>query len=450
MKKMLSVFLVLVMLFTCAFSAVSLAETAETLTETQQSELAAALEWLMKDISEENYLQIFSWDKDTILEKLEEYDQPQGTITKEEIAEHLAPVFSMLSLIAGMAESEDGGKGIAEMMGGLFGGLMGGLSDESAGSFDWGIEWGGEDSDGIIASDFNGTFWENGDMTLEATYQDGHYSIVIYGVEPALFYQGELDPETWNVVSVSTGDPEMDKTQPDHGAATFSVPQEGVMIWKKADGEEVAFTQIIDPLDGSRWFGNEKLVTIEWLGFSNYEVKIEELGLTFVEWDYLCVLDEEKDVLDGSGQKTEYGSEVYADSPVTFEFRDGRTKLIWTDETEPAAKEGLTFEAVERVLGDSGIWEADDVTVFTSWLDKYYDVTVFMGEKVYEYLCTYDWETSTLTAVDPAAIDFDSLSLNLEKDSFISTATFVLETDDTLVWHDDSGLAGDGIALKHW
>ena len=281
-------------------------------------------------------------------------------------------------------------------------------------------------------------------------FDNGCYTIVITGVEPVLFYQGILDEDTFDVVSTSTGDPEMDETQPDHGVATFFVHMDGVMIWKKADGEEVTFTQIIDPLDGSRWFGKDKQATITWLGDLNYEVRIADLASVYDEWDYLCVLDEKKDVLEGSGQKTNFSNVIYSDSPVTFAFQDTRTRLVWTDEAEPAAKEGLTFEAVDRLLASSSWGDIETIMIYTSWMDRYYHVQVFYHENVYEYLCTFDRETNTLTAIDPAGIDFDSFSLYMDKDNFTSTGTFVLETDDTLIWYDDSGVAGDGIAVNPW
>lgn len=80
MKKLFSLFLILAMLFTCAFS--SLAETAESNDALKQAEMEALMQWLSAQITEEEAEQVLTWDRDTILKKLEGYGQPLTYITK--------------------------------------------------------------------------------------------------------------------------------------------------------------------------------------------------------------------------------------------------------------------------------------------------------------------------------------------------------------------------------
>ena len=65
MKKLFSLFLILAMLFTCAFS--SLAEAAESNDALKQAEMEALMQWLSAQITEEEAEQVLTWDRDTIL-----------------------------------------------------------------------------------------------------------------------------------------------------------------------------------------------------------------------------------------------------------------------------------------------------------------------------------------------------------------------------------------------
>ncbi|MBR0218281.1 MAG: hypothetical protein IJQ33_03680 [Clostridia bacterium] len=462
MKKTLSLFLVLVMLFTCAFSAVSLAETTGALTEAQQLELATVMEWLLRDISQENYTEIFSWGKDDILQKLEDYDQPLETLTKEEIADQLAPVISMLGLFAGLAESEDGGEAIAGMLGGMLGGLMGGAMGGAMGDadslFSLGDDWisdFGEDEDEESEEDYEPDYtayyydmlWVNGETKLESVYQDEYYKIAITEGDKELAYLCELDAATGIATGIGTGDPDTTEAQPDHGVATFYITEDDQLVWKKADGEEVFFTGYESPLSGLIGYVDGKDVTLVWMG-NHLEVIVQQDDDL---WVYACPPNEETDVLEGSGyfENLETG-ETAEGYQGTFVFQNDRAQLVWTDAQIPEAQNGLTFAMYEPLLVNDP-WMAEEADIFVTAMDGYYEMHIYTQPDFneYDYLCTYDRATRTLTALDPSTIDFDSLSMELYRGIFTTTATFVLEDDGHLVWHDDTGVSGEGVVFQH-
>ena len=433
MKKTLSLLLALVMALTLAFSAVSLAEE---LTEAQQAEMAKVMSWLMEGIPENEYTQIFSWDRDTILKKLEGYGQPLETITKEEIADQLLPVFSMFSLFTSAADSENGGEAVLGLVSGLLGGE--GL-DEGF------IEWEDEEDydDGPdIDWNFDGPYWVSGNMILQSVWMDDYtYKVFIRDGETELAYLCKMDPETRINTSSGTGDPELTEAQPDHGVAVFFVNDEGQMVWQKADGTAVLFEQHRDPLDLTSWYNGKKSMFIVNYDFDKYQVTVYEEPFF---WVYECVLDEEADALKGTGYKGWEDAEnaLYEDAQGTFTFLNGRTQAVWTDDKEPETLNGVTFEAVERRIVDE-MWSVDDGGFFAYMVDAYYNVQVYYGYDQYGYLCTYDRASGTLTAVDPATIDFDSIAYDLEKEIYTTTASFVLQDDDHLLWRDDSGVTGE-------
>ena len=459
MKKTLSLFLVLVMLFTCAFSAVSLAETTGALTEAQQLELATVMEWLLRDISQENYTEIFSWGKDDILQKLEDYDQPLETLTKEEIADQLAPVITMLGLFAGLAESEDGGEAIAGMLGGMLGGLMGGAMGDADSLFSLGDDWisdFGEDEEEEEAEEdyepdytayYYDVLWVSGETKLESVYQDEYYKIAITEGDKELAYLCELNAATGIATGIGTGDPETTETQPDHGVATFSITEDDQLVWKKADGEEIFFTPYESPLAGLIGYGEGKDLTLAWMG--NYLQVIIQQDDDL--WIYACAPNEETDTLEGIGylENLETG-EIVEGCQGTFVFQNNRTQLVWTDDQIPDAQNGLTFAMYEPLLIDD-VWKAENADMYLFKMHGYYHVSIFTQPDFdeYDYLCTYDRAARALTALDPAAIDFAALDMDVYRDAFTTTATFVLEDDGHLVWHDDTGVSGDGVVFQH-
>ena len=336
--------------------------------------------------------------------------------------------------------------------------LMGGAAvpaarEETAENTEWDAGENEENADEgyVIDLMFDGTYWESGDLQLGSIWQDGNYKVTITGGEAELSYLCTYDDVVIDDVTVTrltgigAGDEETTAAQPDHGIATFLynfMTEE--LIWRQADGQETVFKRIIDPLDDSRWFVNGLTATIRWLGGSDYEVYIERM---FFSWIYQCTLDETSDVLTGTGIKTHYGDDVYTDATATFVLRNARREMVWTDDKEQEAINGLAFEAVARDVAEA-MWSDDTYSLFMMWSEGYYDVHVYSEAGEHAYLCTYDWDTNTLTALDPAEIPFDSMNLYLDQALYTGTGSFVLEDDTTLVWHDDSGLAGDGIALK--
>lgn len=299
----------------------------------------------------------------------------------------------------------------------------------------------------VIDENFNSTYWESGDLKLTAVWQDGDYKIAIQDGETELSYLCEMDMETGRLNAIGTGVAEFDEEQPDHGRGVFFINEEGNLVRQDPEGNETVFTRIIDPLDGSRWYGNGKELTIFWRGDELYDVQIEQ---TFTSWYYLCELDEQADALTGTGLKTAYGDEEYNDANAKFVFSEGRTLITWTDDREPEAQSGLTFEIIDKALTQD-FWSGEnDIGVMIMFMDGYYDVHLFVHEpeeKEYAYLCTYDRGNGMLVAADPATIDFESLTMYYDQSLYTGTATFVMEDDDHMTWHDDNGASGDGIVL---
>ncbi len=479
MKKILSLILALALACTCLFTTLSAAEEAsapmqeEALTPEEQ-ELAAAVEWLLQDVPEEEAGVVLTWDKETILSKLEGFDYPLEYKTKEEIAEDLAAVTDLFGSIAAAAEEVENGEG-GEALLNLFAAFSGGEEGDSGmlsenlegllgtllgGAFA-GDDWGAgndEDYDGYeIVTIFNGTFWENDSLSLEIVWQDGYYKAVVsengeekwfYLCENGDYVDEAAEAEFSCLNGIGTGDEETTASQEDHGETTFIYDwRTDEMIWKQKDGTETVFAHVTDPLDQTKWFGDGKELTLTWLGGSDYEAAIEGSMGEFTSWDYQCVLDEAADVLSGTGSRTSYGAEEYSDSHATFALQNSRRQMVWTDEKEEAAAEGLVLDAVATEI-TAPIWYTEPYTAFIEFADGYYDIVISREEEMHGYLCTWDWETATFTAVDPAEIPYDSLRIYVDPEIHTGTGTFVLEDEDHLIWRDDSGLTGDGIALE--
>ena len=464
MRKMLSLLLVLVMLFTCAFSA--LAETTESIDTLKAAEMDTLMEWLSTQLSEEEAEQIPTWDRETILEKLEGYDQPLAYLTKEEAADQLMQVLDLFTLFSQAAESEDGGEAIMGLLGGLMGGageegeglegllgMFGGLMDGAEGFT--GQDY-GEDTSYVIDMTFDGTYWESGEKKLASVFQDGYYKITLTEGEKESVYLCEYDEHVSDddvyyisLNSIGTGDEALDKEQFDHGVSIFVYyPTEEILVWEPGYGDGATFTQIIDPLDGIQYFNGANTLTMRWLGETNYQVNIDN-WIDFVSWSYDCVLDEEADVLTGMGAKSSFGGEGFVDDHATFAFQNARNQLVWTSEKEEAAQSGLDFEHIEQDLMAAYWWNEEGYSVSIGWVTCYYLVQVYdADENTYSYLCTYDRDQSTFVSVDVAPIDFESINLFLEKEIFSNSGTFTLEDDDHLVWQDDAVTSGDGIVLE--
>lgn len=497
MKKLLSLMLTLAMLFSCCGTAISRGEEAaaplqaEGLTPREQ-EIENALSWLMEQVPEEEMLGIFSWDKDTVREKLEGYDGTLEHLTREELVEEISGALGQLSYLGDLysslnamtenagTESETAGDGEdgADLSGllGLFGGLLGGegTEGEEAGAGLSGLlglfggltegaeessEWTGEeDQDYEIETIFNNTYWESGELEMVSVWQDGYYKVAIQDGDTELSYLctagdyvDEAEQVQFSVLrGIGAGDEETTAAQADHGEGTFLYDwRTDEIIWTKPDGTRTVFTHIIDPLDNSQWYTPGKTMTIVWGGEQHYQVSIEAGVGEFTSWQYDCELQEDGSTLKGVGSKISYGSTEYADGEATFAVQEH--SLVWTDSREEDAAEGLTLEEVDGSLVYS-TWfspESDSLSASILFVDGYYDVSVYNGQQTHSYLCTLDWDTGILTAVDPATIPFDSLSLYLDREAYTSTGTFVLQERQKMVWQDDTGLAGDGITLEH-
>ena len=465
MRKMLSLLLSLVMLFTCAFSA--LAETTESIDALKEAEMDTLMEWLSTQIPEEEAEQILTWDRETILEKLEGYDQPLEYITKEEAADQLAQVLGLFTLFSQAAESEDSDEAVMGLLGGLLGGdgengegleglmgLFGGFMGGEEGFT--GVDY-GEGTSYMIDMTFDGTYWESGETKLASFFQDGYYKVLVTEGDAEFVYLCEYsehasDDDVYyiSLSSIGTGDDELTEKQPDHGVAIFVYyPMEEILVWEPGFGDGATFTRIIDPLDGIEYFNGANTLTIYWQGDLNYQVNIDN-WIDFVSWSYECVLDEEADVLTGTGTKSIlFGGEGFEDDTATFSFQNARNQLVWNSEKEEAAQSGLDFEHIEQDLMAAYWWNEEGYSVSIGWVTCYYLVQAYRGEETsYSYLCTYDRDQGAFVSVDVTPIDFESINLFLEKEIFSNSGTFTLEDDDHLVWQDDAVTPAEGIVLE--
>ncbi|MBQ8161222.1 MAG: hypothetical protein IJ083_10775 [Clostridia bacterium] len=613
MKKLIALLLSLLMLCTLTLSA--FAEAAEDVDALKEAEMEAMMEWLSEQIPEEEIEESLTWDRDTILEKLEGYDQELRYITKEEAADELAAVLSLFSMFEGVSEDDDGGEAAMALLDGLFGmatddaddgdgadailGLLGGLfssaddgnsdgadavkglfggllgsdangeggadaitgilggllggengeintdaitgilggllggengeineeaitgllgsllgTDENgeintdaitgliAGLFgaDEGSEggadavrgllggllggddgeggseglgdllgllslfssgdtdWDDEDESYEIMTIFDGTFFESGETRLESWFQDGYYKVLVHEGETELVYLCAYDEFAEDEImklrltGIGTGDDELTEIQPDHGQGEFVYhPFEETLTWKRTDGTEVVFTQIIDPLNGQQYFFGANTLLITWLGDLNYQVDIVN-NVDYAAWGYQCVLDEDTDVLSGTGWKSDFMDEIFTDDHATFAFQNGRNQLVFTSVKEETAQSGWTMEHIENDLINA-FWSSEDgYWASMMWLNGYYWVMVYGPDDIsVNYLCSYDRETSTFVAVDITNLNLEEdLGLYMEKEQFSISGTLALTDDTHLVWQDAQLTPDDGIVLENF
>ncbi len=108
----------------------------------------------------------------------------------------------------------------------------------------------------MIDEIFNGTEWESGDLHLTIVWQDGYYKAVVtengeekwvYLCEYGDYIDEAAEAMFSSLTGIGTGDEELTEKQEDHGQAAFYynfITEE--MVWKKADGTDVIFTQAAD------------------------------------------------------------------------------------------------------------------------------------------------------------------------------------------------------------
>ena len=415
------------------------------ITPEQELELEGIVQYLQQDLTEETASEIINWDKDTILQKLEGYETPlEHFASKEEAAELLAGIIGQIAPLFQMSE---------EQMKDQSGGIM----ETMAGMMDFSVE---DDPYAGVAIDgfFNGTYWESGNLKLTSVWQDGYYKILIQDGEKEWIYLCEEDRETGWKKGIGCGDPDQTEAQEDHGIATFYPQFENngeEMVWEKTDGSKVVFSRIIDPLDETQWYREGMMLTLTWRGENGYDLQIEGYGLPdYTVWNYSCVLDDEKDALTGTGKKSTFMADVYTDAQAVFAFSEGRTLLTWTDDKEETAKEGISFEGVDKTL-TTETWELPDKYATNCYFAAgYYIMSVaeIGTDPTVEhlYLCTYDRASSTLTAADPAQIDLEPIVSQtwLDQSELAGNATFEMLDDETMLWKEATGITGEeGIVL---
>ena len=428
-------------------SMMAVSGTQSQITPEQEQELTTIVQYLTQDLTEETALEILSWDKDTILRKLEGYETPlEHFASKEEVAELLAGMIGQIAPLFQMSEEQ-----MMDQAGNMMG-MMAGMMDFSSSEE--------EDPYADVAIDgiFNSTYWESGDLKLTSVWQDGYYKILIQDGEKEWIYLCEEDHDTGWKKGIGCGDPDQTEIQEDHGIATFYTRWENnrdEMIWEKADGSQTVFTRIIDPLDETQWYREGMMLTLTWRGDNTYDLHIDGYGLQdYTAWDYFCVLDEDRDALTGTGKKATFMGDIYTDAQAVFAFSEGRTVLTWTDDQEETAKEGLAFEGVDKVL-TTKVWELPEKYALSgAFAAGYYVMTVIeigMDPTIeHTYLCTYDRTASMLTAVNPEEVDLEPIINQawLDQSVLAGNASFEILDDETLVWKEATGITGDeGIVL---
>ena len=460
MKKHLTVLTALVLLFTgICMPAVRAEETSfldgmlalsgiqAQITPEKEQEMIAIAQFLSQDLTEETALEeMLSWDKDTILQKMEGYETPlEQFASKEEAAELLAEVIGQFAPLFQMS-----GEQMMDQAGDMMGAVAG-MPDFSS----------SEDelyNDVAIDGFFNGTYWESGDLKLASVWQDGYYKILIQDGEQEWIYLCDEDQETGRKQGIGCGEPDQTEAQEDHGIAAFYTQWENnrdEMVWEKADGSKVIFSLIIDPLDETKWYRDDMMITLTWRGENAYDVYIEGNAMQeYTVWNYECLLDEEKDAMTGTGKKATFMGEIYTDAQAVFSFSEGRTVLTWTDDKEETAKDGLAFEGVDKTL-TTKVWEVPEKYALSGTFGAgYYVITVIeIGTDPtveHTYLCTYDRAAGTLTAVNPEEVDLETIMNRtwVDQSTLAGNATFEMPDDETMIWKESTGITGEeGIAL---
>lgn len=417
-------------------------------TPEQEKELMAIVKFLGQGLTMETAVdEVSGWDKDAILKKLDGYETPlEHFASREEVAELLAGMIAQVAPLLRMSE---------EQMMDQAGGMMGAIADMMDSALSE-----GEDLYNDVAIDgfFNGTYWESGNLKLTSVWQDGYYRILIQDGGQEWIYLCEEDPETSWKKGVGCGDPDQTEAQEDHGVATFYTQWDNnrdEMVWEKADGSKVVFSRIIDPLDETQWYREGMMLTLTWRGDNAYELRIDGYALPdYTVWVYECVLDEDRDVLTGTGTKSTFRGDLYTNAQAVFAFSEARTMLTWTDDQEETAKEGLAFEGVDKALTKE-VWELTEKYVLSgAFAAGYYVMTVieYNTDPTIEhtYLCTYDRTASMLTAVDPGEVDLEPIVNQtwLDQSVLAGNASFEILDDQTIVWKEVTGITGDdGIVL---
>ena len=255
-------------------------EAAEEIEVLKTEEMEKVILWLSDQTSGDEAAHMLVWDRDTILEKLEGYDEPLTYVTKEEAADVVMQVLSMYSLYAWLGKTE----GMDLTLKGLYGvytneaqveGAEGEEGDNLAGILDSltsvsneegetvnrllgvlsDLQSDRDDTDDEAVSLFDGTYWKSGETVMKAVFQKGRYRVVLVQGASEWSYQCEFHEYKrdgtlfCSLTSTGTGDEFRDAQQPDHGVAVFEYsPITETLTWQQADGGEVMLTQIMDPL----------------------------------------------------------------------------------------------------------------------------------------------------------------------------------------------------------
>lgn len=130
------------------------------------------------------------------------------------------------------------------------------IGDESLQMDGFAME-GDADEDGFMIDEiFNGTEWECGDLHLNIDWLDGYYQAVVmengeekwvYLCEYGDYIDEAAEAMFSSLTGIGTGDEELTESQEDHGQATFYYNfMTDEMVWQKADGTDVIFTQAVE------------------------------------------------------------------------------------------------------------------------------------------------------------------------------------------------------------
>ncbi len=445
MKKYLSLLMALVMVFTCAFTAASLAESAAPAPTMEMSpeaekEAEAVMQWVVQNIPQEELAQVMTWDRDTVLTKLEGYDQPLQHITKEEIADQVIAVTDLLKMFMGSAgEGESTGFDLSGMLGGMLGGAQTEGEGESTG-FDLsgmlggmlgGAQTEGEgESTGFDLSGMLGGLMGGAQTEGEGESTGFDLSGMLGGLMGGAQTEGEGESTGFDLSSMLGGLMGGDGESAGFDlSALFGGMTDGESYeWSTEEDdstEEDEGVTIVHAFDGTYWETEGAYLGAVWYDGLYYYITVTEGESEAI---YLCQADLETEKLQvvGTGdiaiedaQPQENADTFYIDDDANLVWQkaDG-TQTVFTQDFSPL---------------DGSIWFADGKELTLRWEGRdNYGVYIDQEPYGWNYPCVLDEENDVLTGVGEKFNYGDAVYTDAQ-------ATFAFQDARTkLVWTDSA------------
>ena len=343
--------------------------------------------------------------------------------------------------------------------------------------------------------------WVGDDFAVEIWYEGGafHCSAVLSGEDDAgnvwefggCAYNPEQDAlicedgarytQTYDAAG------ELESTlAADQLTAVLAFDENDNLVFQDSEGlcGSYALRRLFDAEEEAYWEAAEVFIGSWQCGRCNVEISPEEDDLKVliywggsasevVEWVYTCQFDEYLNTLTSFGEASKtlvtFGEdgelvsaeEEYNDGEAVFRF-DGNGCLVWEDAKENAG-DGMAFERSDLDdYGDSGAfegrWGAGRCAIEISPEDDGYRVFVQWGNSAadsieWEYTCLYDEELDGLVSVGEATkadVFYDENGGISDTELFYNdgVATFTLDENDCLHWHDEIEDAGEDLVFE--